>query len=129
MVPVFTNDESDMVGVIKCKHFVGLEPETKVSDMHERISQQAVIQSDMSVIEVMGAMVHSNVHMAAVQDRDEGFIGVLTMKSILERIVSTGPAGFDGDLTKLAHLVPHHRVIGGKQLTMLTPLEEGLLDD
>lgn len=127
-LPVMSPDKSEIIGVLKAKSLVGVRADIRVTDIQERVCSMPSAKEDLPVIDVLTAMMHSNVNMAEIKDVAGKFVGVVTIKSILSKIASSKSAGMgrSGELNPNP-IVQHHIVVGNKQIIVKRPLEESLL--
>ncbi len=84
--PVYRNQLSEMVGLLLVKDLL-IHPEGSRENWRQYVRPLMRVQADLKVDELQRDMQIQRYHMAAVENREEDVVGIVTMEDVLEEIV------------------------------------------
>ena len=106
-IPVYVEDKNNIIGILNIKDIViGYAQNRKVKKDFKKIIRKVVfIDSDEKILDVFKKMQEENQMIAAVKNKKDKIIGIVSMEDILEKIVGKISDEYDekrnqGDLKK-----------------------------
>ncbi|MBI4591882.1 DUF21 domain-containing protein [Candidatus Uhrbacteria bacterium] len=85
-IPVYSQDEDNVVGILLTKDLLGLETARPVEDVM-RTDKLVRVSPSRKLDEVLNLMMMRHSHMALVTEKNGKFIGIVTLEDVLEEII------------------------------------------
>lgn len=85
-IPVYSEDEDIIVGILLAKDLLGLEGSRSVEELM-RTDKLVRVTPARKLDEVLNLMIFRHAHMALVTEKSGKFIGVVTLEDVLEEII------------------------------------------
>jgi metal transporter CNNM len=85
-IPIFSEEEDTIVGILLAKDLLGLEGSRPVEDLM-RTDKLVRVTPTRKLDEVLNLMISRHAHMALVTLKNGKFIGVVTLEDVLEEII------------------------------------------
>ena len=85
-IPVYSEDEDNIVGILLTKDLLGLEGARPVEDL-TRTDKLVRVTPSRKLDEVLNLMMVRHSHMALVTEKSGKFIGIVTLEDVLEEII------------------------------------------
>jgi metal transporter CNNM len=87
-IPVFRENEDDIVGVLNFKSLIGVGDGKRVYDIYSR-NKLFEVSEEEKLDTILNKFIKKKIHIASVKNLHGTFLGIITMEDIIEEILST----------------------------------------
>lgn len=85
-IPVYSEDEDNIVGLLYAKDLLGLDTARPIGELM-RTDKMVRVTPTRTLDEVLNLMIARNAHMALVTQKSGSFVGIVTLEDVLEEII------------------------------------------
>lgn len=87
-LPIYSGDQSNIVGVLYVKDLLVEDELISIKETEEAFSRKFLVVGSGDLLDVvLGKMLKTKQHLAIVQNRNQQFMGVITLEDIIEEII------------------------------------------